>query len=43
MKIAAIEAHWDGSKPGELVLFAWPDEKTETQPVRDRDPAWPDR
>ena len=30
MKIAAIEAHWDGSKPGALVLFAWPDEKTET-------------
>src|SRR6202162_4760410 len=30
IKIAAIEAHWDGSKPGELVLFAWPDEKTET-------------
>lgn len=26
IKIAAIEAHWDGSKPGELVLFAWPDE-----------------
>ena len=30
MKIAAVEAHWDGSKPGALVLFAWPDEKTET-------------
>jgi len=30
IKIAAIEAHWDGSKPGELVLFAWPDEKSET-------------
>jgi Cytochrome bd terminal oxidase subunit I len=30
MKIAAIEAHWDGSKPGALVLFAWPDAKTET-------------
>jgi len=30
MKIAAIEAHWDGSLPGELVLFAWPDEKAET-------------
>jgi cytochrome bd ubiquinol oxidase subunit I len=29
-KIAAIEAHWDGSTPGELVLFAWPDEKAET-------------
>src|SRR5712691_1878736 len=30
VKIAAMEAHWDGSKPGGLVLFAWPDEKTET-------------
>ncbi len=30
IKIAAIEAHWDGSKPGDLVLFAWPDEKAET-------------
>jgi cytochrome bd ubiquinol oxidase subunit I len=30
IKIAAIEAHWDGSKPGALVLFAWPDEKAET-------------
>jgi cytochrome d ubiquinol oxidase subunit I len=29
-KIAAIEAHWDGGTPGELVLFAWPDEKAET-------------
>lgn len=28
-KIAAIEAHWDGSKPADLVLFAWPDEKNE--------------
>ncbi|MFG1360195.1 cytochrome ubiquinol oxidase subunit I [Xanthobacter pseudotagetidis] len=28
-KIAAIEAHWDGSKPAPLVLFAWPDEKAE--------------
>jgi cytochrome d ubiquinol oxidase subunit I len=28
-KIAAMEAHWDGSKPGALVLFAWPDEKAE--------------
>jgi hypothetical protein len=26
LKIAAIEAHWDGDTPGELVLFAWPDE-----------------
>jgi cytochrome d ubiquinol oxidase subunit I len=30
LKIAAIESHWDGSKPGELVLFAWPDENAET-------------
>ena len=30
IKIAAMEAHWDGSVPGELVLFAWPDEKAET-------------
>jgi cytochrome d ubiquinol oxidase subunit I len=30
IKIAAMEAHWDGSKPGALVLFAWPDEKAET-------------
>ncbi|MBI1892324.1 MAG: cytochrome ubiquinol oxidase subunit I [Burkholderiales bacterium] len=28
-KIAAIEAHWDGSKPAPLVLFAWPDEQEE--------------
>jgi cytochrome bd ubiquinol oxidase subunit I len=30
IKIAAIEAHWDGAEPGALVLFAWPDAKTET-------------
>ncbi len=29
-KVAAMEAHWDGSKPADLVLFAWPDEKQET-------------
>jgi cytochrome d ubiquinol oxidase subunit I len=29
IKIAAVEAHWDGTKPGDLVLFAWPDEKAE--------------
>ena len=28
-KIAAMEAHWDGSKPGDLVLFALPDQKAE--------------
>jgi cytochrome bd ubiquinol oxidase subunit I len=30
VKIAAVEAHWDGSTPAELILFAWPDEKAET-------------
>jgi cytochrome d ubiquinol oxidase subunit I len=30
IKVAAMEGHWDGSKPGDLVLFAWPDEKTES-------------
>jgi cytochrome d ubiquinol oxidase subunit I len=29
VKIAAIEAHWDGNKPGDLVLFAVPNEKEE--------------
>lgn len=29
VKVAAIEAHWDGSKPGDLVLFAIPDEEAE--------------
>src|SRR5437764_1109728 len=33
LKIAAIEAHWDGSTPGELVLFAVPDESAETNRV----------
>ena len=28
-KIAAIEAHWNGRQPAGLVLFAWPDTKTE--------------
>jgi cytochrome bd ubiquinol oxidase subunit I len=28
-KIAAIESHWDGSKPGDLVLFAIPNETEE--------------
>jgi cytochrome bd ubiquinol oxidase subunit I len=28
-KIAAMEAHWDGSRPADLVLFAWPDVKAE--------------
>ncbi len=30
IKIAAMEAHWDGSKPAPFELFAWPDEKTES-------------
>ena len=29
-KVAAMEAHWDGSRPGKLVLFALPDETTES-------------
>ncbi len=29
VKIAAMEAHWDGSKPGAFHIFAWPDEKGE--------------
>ena len=29
-KVAAMEAHWDGSKPADLVLFAWPSESEET-------------
>ncbi|MGE0055045.1 MAG: cytochrome ubiquinol oxidase subunit I [Hyphomicrobium sp.] len=28
-KVAAMEGHWDGSKPGDLVLFAWPDQAQE--------------
>ncbi|MCC6778611.1 MAG: cytochrome ubiquinol oxidase subunit I [Hyphomicrobiales bacterium] len=27
IKIAAMEGHWDGTKPGSLVLLGWPDEK----------------
>jgi cytochrome d ubiquinol oxidase subunit I len=30
VKIAAMEAHWDGSQPGDFELLAWPDEKAET-------------
>jgi cytochrome bd ubiquinol oxidase subunit I len=30
IKVAAIEAHWDGSKPDDFHIFAWPDEKAET-------------
>jgi cytochrome d ubiquinol oxidase subunit I len=29
-KLAAMEAHWDGSKPADLVLFAVPDDAAET-------------
>jgi cytochrome d ubiquinol oxidase subunit I len=27
LKIAAMEAHWDGSKPEDFHIFAWPDEQ----------------
>lgn len=30
IKIAAMEGHWDGSKPGDFEIFAWPDVKAET-------------
>jgi cytochrome d ubiquinol oxidase subunit I len=30
VKVAAMEAHWDSGEPADLVLFAWPDEKAET-------------
>ena len=30
IKIAAMEAHWDGSKPGDFHVFAWPDETAQT-------------
>jgi cytochrome d ubiquinol oxidase subunit I len=30
IKVAAMEAHWDGSRPGDFHIFAWPDEKTES-------------
>lgn len=29
VKVAAMEAHWDGSKPGDFHIFAWPDQKGE--------------
>ena len=28
-KVAAMEAHWNGEEPGDLVLFAWPDAEAE--------------
>lgn len=30
IKIAAVEAHWDGSKPGDFYILAWPNERTES-------------
>ncbi|MCC6948128.1 MAG: cytochrome ubiquinol oxidase subunit I [Bradyrhizobiaceae bacterium] len=30
VKIAAMEAHWDGDQPGDFHIFAWPDENAET-------------
>jgi cytochrome bd ubiquinol oxidase subunit I len=29
-KIAAMEAHWDGSQPSAFEFFAWPDESTQS-------------
>lgn len=29
IKIAAMEGHWDGFKPGDFEILAWPDEKAE--------------
>ncbi len=29
VKVAAMEGHWDGSHPGALLLFAWPDMQAE--------------
>jgi cytochrome d ubiquinol oxidase subunit I len=29
VKVAAMEAHWDGSEPGDFHILAWPDEKAE--------------
>ena len=46
LQISADQDRRDGRplgrqpSPASLVLFAWPDEKTEKQPVRDCDPAW---
>ena len=30
IKVAAMEGHWDSSKPGDFHIFAWPDEEAET-------------
>lgn len=29
-KVAAMEGHWDSSKPAPLLLFAWPDQQAQT-------------
>jgi cytochrome d ubiquinol oxidase subunit I len=29
IKVAAMEAHWDSSKPGDFYIFAWPDQRRE--------------
>jgi cytochrome d ubiquinol oxidase subunit I len=29
VKVAAMEAHWDGSRPGDFHIVAWPNEKAE--------------
>ena len=39
IKVAAMEAHWDGNKPGDFHIFAWPDEQGGDKPLRDFDPA----
>ena len=36
-KLAAMEGHWDGSKPGELVLFGDPGRGGTTKRLRNRD------
>ena len=39
IKIAAMEAHWDGSKPGDFHIIAWPDEKAGENKFAHLDPA----
>jgi cytochrome d ubiquinol oxidase subunit I len=29
IKVAAMEAHWNGDQPGDFHIFAWPDERAE--------------
>ena len=38
IKIAAMEAHWDSDKPVDFHIFAWPDEKAETNRLGAVDP-----